>query len=699
MLVRAGQRFFALRHQDKNILDLLRAPTAQACKLPKGGILYFAIPIPVHTLEQLSTTSLMQLHCHLEGNRNLVYRLAGHHGLEHVTAILGSIEEKLSVQAKSSATPIRMPVCTEDEIEEEVLGTGGYNAMVHWINSGLESAPPFPYEDFVPSPYSGIDLDVRQHGRPERSASSRLSKHKSSHTPRVIRNKMKDITRDKKESFQASNNAYEHLLNSDIEPTDADPVSSRRQHPHWTERTSRFLSFVGTVRPAEIIFLCRGYIHVVADESALGYRLATGKDPKEKILSRSEWHSILQTYQQVLGFEHHESFQAYLSALNNDQLPILFWSILREGHPPPLAFYFLRHSQEDFAARREELTDEELDAFYDNLGFGEDDRESQRCMYETHMHPGDQSSIAGSDAEDAENSLPEQKSRRESLSSVMHISELPREEQEKIRRFIERAEMGEAYMQYLSNGPIVEADDKQATQNTNDGEEQSPTSTTPDSVEDSLQTFIETLTDDELDALYEGLLSLEQDGSELGWRLVTAEWKQPSPSHAQHGDQSKDLPILYPPGPQPQDKPLHDETQGYEDDRTEEEWGQFRADRAKFKRGVDMYFRRPWPKSKAAPVRNQVGHKDAGKASVGSKSAGKKPVCRHAHDTPWSADPLPYGGSAGAYFTPPSLVASSRASPRAYASGFGKDWGVAPRVGTPRSAPGSNRRRRGYFER
>lgn len=66
-----GPRIFALRPQDRDIIDLFVSPDAQACCFHTGRTLYFAYPMPVDVLDILTSEELYQLHQHLDGNANL----------------------------------------------------------------------------------------------------------------------------------------------------------------------------------------------------------------------------------------------------------------------------------------------------------------------------------------------------------------------------------------------------------------------------------------------------------------------------------------------------------------------------------------------------------------------------------------------------------------------------------------------------
>ncbi|KAF2646664.1 hypothetical protein P280DRAFT_464860 [Massarina eburnea CBS 473.64] len=506
-----GERMFALRPTDHTILDLLRDRTAQACNLPTGRIFYFAIPIPKEALHAISSDSLRQLHCHVEGNRNLLHRILGYENSRSVADALTNIEEELLARENADAKPIRMPTCIGDFIEEELVGTDVYDNLAVWINNGLKSSPPFPYEDFTPEAISSIDVNLyrcdgvvvrgklrsrtmedpsfnhywrkidslstseKSHylqgvfdimpdlengsgwmlvpgpahpdridylamreamgwpdvGPPSHSVTISPSELESPHlqdahpsmggfrrfgndtyesnpnyslidSPTMRRGSRDDMmdTRDYSQESLHSEMGYPTTVQSSDDNALQSPIPQEGHHlfDYWSDRVSLLMSFVAKIHPAEKALLDIGDLHIVKDRySDTGYRLTTLHEPKEKILSRLEWYTILGDYNLELGIEDSDDdiFEEYLEAKSDDELPQLFWSILDMGYGPRRTirtiprrirklpgyhsyptittleefrkYFFETNSTADYSTWRGTMTDAELDEFFHTI--------------------------------------------------------------------------------------------------------------------------------------------------------------------------------------------------------------------------------------------------------------------------------------------------------------------------------------------
>ncbi|KAF2245968.1 hypothetical protein BU26DRAFT_521491 [Trematosphaeria pertusa] len=93
--MQVGPRLFALRPCDREVIDLLRDPTVQVCSLPTGRTLYFAIPFPEEALTWLDHAELLELGRHLDDNINLLVQIAGPAAFEHCLSVMYLIADRI----------------------------------------------------------------------------------------------------------------------------------------------------------------------------------------------------------------------------------------------------------------------------------------------------------------------------------------------------------------------------------------------------------------------------------------------------------------------------------------------------------------------------------------------------------------------------------------------------------------------------
>ncbi|KAF2685383.1 hypothetical protein K458DRAFT_450385 [Lentithecium fluviatile CBS 122367] len=144
--MQAGPRLFALRPSDREIADLMRDPTVQACSLPTGRILYFALPTPGKVLTWLDPSELLHLYRHLEGALGLLSRVGNPGTIDYLATFMNSILNRLSRAGLPAPIPNYLPV--------SLAGIAvGDPDIVSWINNGFQGHPPKPYQHFPSLPH------------------------------------------------------------------------------------------------------------------------------------------------------------------------------------------------------------------------------------------------------------------------------------------------------------------------------------------------------------------------------------------------------------------------------------------------------------------------------------------------------------------------------------------------------------------
>jgi hypothetical protein len=105
---------------------------------------------------------LQHLHRHLQGTGNLLYQLEGNNGMEHLGNFLDAVAEEIKLRGGGSAPrPLPMPLSAPGSTDGADAGV--HDAMTSWIENGMKNDPQSS-QILVPEPIRGIDVDMSQFG-------------------------------------------------------------------------------------------------------------------------------------------------------------------------------------------------------------------------------------------------------------------------------------------------------------------------------------------------------------------------------------------------------------------------------------------------------------------------------------------------------------------------------------------------------
>jgi hypothetical protein len=152
-------RLFALRPWDRDIGDLMRDPTVQACHLTSGRVLYFALPIPGKVLTWLNPQELVALYRHLEGTLGLLIHIKGPGTVDYVAMVMLIVLIRLYDAGVPAPASNYIPISLAGIYQNSVTGNSNPH-MISWINSGFQGHPLAPFQHYpaLPHPlFSGID--------------------------------------------------------------------------------------------------------------------------------------------------------------------------------------------------------------------------------------------------------------------------------------------------------------------------------------------------------------------------------------------------------------------------------------------------------------------------------------------------------------------------------------------------------------
>ncbi|CAI6304866.1 unnamed protein product [Periconia digitata] len=483
MVLIVGNRIFALREGDVSISDFLLDPTTQACVLSSSRpsrVLYFAHPLPPSTLNHLTPSELRVLYQHIDGTRYLLFQSVegdeedGIRALQYQTGIQARILRKLREQTDETDDLLPEPTML---LVEAPNGDSDPKVIKAWVDGGLGQPFPLQLPVYPEPPLShikqGDGYELRNDAMDDPTwdiyfkAIASLSKedlnryingeievarnhlgqdsdfhiipgdghpHRARYMDWMQKTRVPDTVvrppsiwkRARPASFSAEKTGtskvdQNRFPNSELAKENHDTTFDHGGSPghkaqdddalgggcarytpaewllsssKWPSNVLKFLAFIKTLHPAELGLLAVCDLHVVKGSSEFGYQLATYREPTQTILSRKEWYAIFADYKNDEDYESEQAFKHALDHAADEALPFLFYGLLVErkgirrsvkGNPQLNMTgqewrkrFFGRDSKESLREWRESMSDSELHYFYSKIS--KDGRASEELL-------------------------------------------------------------------------------------------------------------------------------------------------------------------------------------------------------------------------------------------------------------------------------------------------------------------------------